>query len=253
MFDSLIDFNDFFNTEKKTVNYFIEMRWNGKVTCPHKDCFKYNKGGNKIYKLKNGKDFKCSDCKKIFSYKMGTVFENSKISMRKWFLAIYLITSHKKGISSPQLAKYLKVRQATAWFILHRLRYISKTFVNQKQFTQTVKIDEAYLGGSEANRHASDKKRAGPKEKTVVIGMIKRETKQVKAVHVKSAKGYDLQEVIYDKVEEGSFIMTDSYSGYESLKILYKHETVNHSVGEYVKNREAHQVHTNTIEGYVYC
>ncbi len=81
---------------------------------------------NKIYKLKSGTDFKCACCGRIFSYKTGTIFENSKISMRKWFMAIYLQTANKKGISNPQLARQIKVKQQTAWFMLVRLRIANK-------------------------------------------------------------------------------------------------------------------------------
>ena len=182
MFSSLLDFQDFFKTERKAINYFIKMRWNGNVQCPYKEC---DNNKHKCYTLKSGKDFKCASCGKTFSCKTGTIFENSKISMKKWFLAIYLHTSHKKGISSPQLAKYLKVRQATAWFILHRLRLVGKNFFGKVQFTGTVEVDECYVGGSESNKHASKKNK---KEKTVVIGMVNRNTKTVKAVKIPTAE-----------------------------------------------------------------
>jgi transposase-like protein len=253
MFTSLIDFNDFFKTEKKAISYFIKMRWNGKVECPFENCDSkhFTSAKKKIYTLKSGKDFKCACCGKIFSYKTGTIFENSKLSMKKWFLAIYLMTSHKKGISSPQLGKFLKIRQATAWFVLQRLRHVGKNFFNQN-FDGITEIDECYVGGSEANRHSADKKRTGAKEKTVILGMVERETGQVKAIKVESAKTYDLQDAIYETVKEGSDIVTDSYAGYDCLGWNYKHSSVNHSAGEYVKTdaKTSYKIHTNTIEGY---
>ena len=123
-FKSLIDLNDYFRTERQCIKYFIQQRWQCKITCPHKNCKKFYNVDNKIYKLKSGTDFKCSCCGRIFSYKTGTIFENSKISMRKWFMAIYLQSAHKKGISSVQLAKDIRVKQQTAWVMLRRLKEV---------------------------------------------------------------------------------------------------------------------------------
>ena len=120
-FESLYDLQDYFRTERQCINYFIKQRWKGNITCPHENCKKFYNVDNKIYKLKSGTDFKCACCGRIFSYKTGTIFENSKISMRKWFMAIYLQSAHKKGISSVQLAKDIRVKQQTAWFMLRRL------------------------------------------------------------------------------------------------------------------------------------
>lgn len=121
-FKSLIDLNDYFRNEEKCVQYFIKKRWNGRITCPHKRCQKYMLNNNKIYILKSKHDFKCACCGRIFSYKTGTIFENSKVPMKKWFMAIYLQTANKKGISNPQLARQIKVKQQTAWFMLRRLK-----------------------------------------------------------------------------------------------------------------------------------
>lgn len=250
MFSSLLDFQDFFKTERKAVNYFIKMRWNGNVQCPYKEC---DNNKNKCYTLKSEKDFKCASCGKTFSYKTGTIFENSKISMKKWFLAIYLHTSHKKGISSPQLAKYLKVRQATAWFILHRLRLVGKNFFGNVQFTGTVEVDECYVGGSESNKHTSKKFKS---EKSVIIGLVNRETKQAKAFKIDNADKECLLPKIGCNVKEKSTIVTDTYHAYNNLRRNYTHKTVKHSANEYVRNeididgRVAFKVHTNTVEGF---
>jgi transposase-like protein len=232
-----------FKTENEAIQFFIKQRWNGKVECPFGTC----SAENKIYNLKSGKDFKCSCCGKIFSYKTRTIFEDTKIPMRKWFMAIYLIVNHKKGISSLQLGRDIDVTQKTAWFMLHRIRHILG-LDDDNMFDGTTECDEVYLGGKEGNKHASKKNIA---EKTVVVGMVNRETGKAKATVVESNKSYELQEVIYNNIKEGSNIVTDSYSGYDCLDWNYKHESVKHSVGEYVKesSRVSFKIHTNTVEG----
>lgn len=139
-----------FKTEMEAIQFFMKQRWNGKVECPFGTC----PTESKIYNLKSGKDFKCSCCGKIFSYKTRTIFEDTKIPMRKWFMAIYLIVNHKKGISSLQLGRDIDVTQKTAWFMLHRIRHILG-LDDDNMFDGTTECDEVYLGGKEGNKHAS--------------------------------------------------------------------------------------------------
>lgn len=255
MFESLLDLNDYFRTEKQCIEYFIKMRWNGKITCPYKNCEsnEFEVENNKIYVLKSKKDFKCSCCGKTFSYKTGTVFENSKISMKKWFMAIYLQTAHKKGLSSPQLGKYIKVRQGTAWFMLQRLKYITQNNFFNDSFSGIVEADEAYIGGKSENKHMKQRIKLKEKnDKAIVLGIVNRDTKQVKAFKVETSKYYELGQKIMDNVDTGSTLITDEYSAYTLLRNFYNHETINHSQGEYVKNdkNKKHKTHTNTIEGF---
>lgn len=241
---NLLQLLDKLKTEQECIEYFIQSRWNGNPICPH--C-----KHTKVYSFADKRNFKCKSCKRLFSYKTGSIFENTKVPMRKWFLAIYVHASHKKGISSYQLSKDIGVTQKTAWFMLQRIRHIMENG-SHSPFNGITEMDEAYMGGSEANRHLADKKRTGPKTKTVVLGMVERNSKKVKAVKVESAKTYDLQDTIYSNITEGSHIVTDSYVGYDVLKWNYKHDTVNHSAGQYVKTdaRVAFKIHTNAIEGY---
>ena len=121
----------------------IEVRYNGKISCPHINCIanEFQDGISKIYAFNDGKTFKCSCCKKQFTVRIGTIFEESKIPLRKWFMAMYLLFSHKKGISSCQLAKDISVTQKTAWFMLSRLRHASSMF-GATEFSGTVEMDE---------------------------------------------------------------------------------------------------------------
>lgn len=119
-FYSLIDMLKTFPDEQSCIDHFTAIKWAEKKQCPH--C-----GSEKIYHFSNNRTHKCAQCRKKFSIRVGAIFEDSKIPLQKWFMAIYLTTSHKKGISSVQLAKDIDVTQKTAWFMLHRLRHASQT------------------------------------------------------------------------------------------------------------------------------
>lgn len=244
MFKNIIDLIEKLKTEEECINLFIQLRWKDeKVKCPFKEC----KKEGKIYHFKDGKRFECSCCGKLFSYKTGSIMENTKIAVKKWFIAIYLHTSHKKGISSVQLSKDLSITQKTAWFMLQRIREVMKNDFNQ--FDGVNEIDEAYLGGSDSNKHSNQK---GKKDKMAVIGIVNRDTKQVKAFKVPSAEKENLLPRVNMNIKAGATIISDTFQGYKDLKKHYDHSTVKHSAGEYVKNdsRKAYKIHTNTIEGF---
>jgi transposase-like protein len=195
----------------------IDIRWNGKIECVY--C-----NHNKVCTVKDG-DFKCSKCNRRFTVKTGSIFENSKLPLRKWLMAIYFVTNDKKGVSSYQLADNIGVTQKTAWSMLQKLKYLITSQVNNTEFEGTIEIDEAYIGGSESNRHAKDKK-LGEKEKTVVIGMVNRESGCVKAMKIPSNEKHFLLPKIRLNVKSGSTIVTDSYHPYNDLKKQYSHKHV---------------------------
>lgn len=136
---SLVQLLEVFPNEQACIKHLRSIRWRDGAYCPY--C-----GSTKVYDFKDGKTHKCGDCRQRFSIKVGTIFEDSKISLRKWFIAIYLITSHSKGISSVQLAKDLGVTQKTAWFMLHRLRHAAKTKSFNGPLKNEVEVDETYIG-----------------------------------------------------------------------------------------------------------
>jgi transposase-like protein len=148
-FDSLFAMTNYFNNETICQKAIIESRWSdGDVVCPH--CGKHH-----CKMSKNGR-FHCTKCSHNFSCTVGTIFENTKVSLRKWFMAMYLISSHKKGISSHQLARDIDVTQKTAWYMLHKVRSLYAQD-DSNAFSGEVECDEVYIGGKEKWKHQSMK------------------------------------------------------------------------------------------------
>jgi transposase-like protein len=141
-FNNLVQLMQYFSDENVCLEHLKQWRWKDGAYCPHCGC-------TKVYAFSDGKRYKCSDCRKQFTAKVGSIFENTKIPLQKWFVAIYLISSHKKGISSLQLAKDLGITQKNAWFLLHRLRHASNTAAFNAPLSNTVEADETYIGGKE--------------------------------------------------------------------------------------------------------
>ncbi len=186
-------------------------------------------------------------CRKRFSIRVGTIFEDSKLPLKKWFMAIFVITSHKKGIASTQLAKDLGVTQKTAWFVLHRLRHAARTKSFNRPLEGTVEVDETYVGGKEKNKH-KDKHtpgRQGGKGKIAVVGLLEREG-EFRAKKVERVDGATLKGEIVKNIAHDTIIMTDEHSGYRNMPSEFRHRSVNHSAGEYVK---WFYIHINGIEG----
>ena len=144
-FKSLIQVLDFFKEEQTCINYLATQRWGEKAACPH--C-----GNTKAWKTNRGFTCAAKECGKKFSVTTGTIFENTKLSLRLWFATIYLATAHKKGISSLQLSRDLNVTQKTAWFLLHRVREMLN-YNTPALLSGNVEIDESFIGGKNKNRH----------------------------------------------------------------------------------------------------
>lgn len=241
-FRTLVELMHYFNDEQVCRNYLELIRWNGTITCPY--C-----SHNKVFKYSDGKRYKCASCTTQFSVRVGTIFEDSKISLQKWFAAIYLITSHKKGISSLQLHRDLGVTQKTAWYLLHRVRVSLGLETSPEKLKGTVEADETFIGGKEKNKHASkrteDTQGRSTKTKVPVAGVVERGGK-VKAKKVSNTGATNLHRFIYENVETKTQLHTDEWYGYSGLNKLYQHNIVKHNDKQYVVG----DCHTNTLEGY---
>ena len=246
---NLIDFYNEFATGEKCAEFLIKQRWGNEITCP-----KCGVIGIKAYKLASGR-LKCAECRKPFTVRMGTIFEDSTIPLQKWLFAIYLCTSLKKGISSIQLAKYIGVTQKTAWFMLQRIRYVFENGTFEK-LKNAVEMDEAYVGGADSNKHAKKRTKAltgkgaqgfGSKNsKTPVVGMVERHGK-LHAVVTSDTGSRTLMNLVRKHIDVDATVYTDEHMPYRTLpKIGYKHESVNHGAKEFVNGMAS----TNTAESF---
>lgn len=221
-FDTLFQLMAAFPDEQSAIDHFTAIRWKNGAFCPL--C-----NSTRVYHFSDKRTHKCGDCRKRFSIKVGTIFEDSKIEMRKWMMAIWLITSHKKGIASTQLAKDLGVTQKSAWFMTHRLRHAIKTQSFNRPLAGEIEADETFIGG---------------KGKSAVLGMLERGG-ELRTGTTPSLSARNVQTVIRDNVKPGAALMTDEHGSFVGLGNTYNHHRVNHSAGEYVRN---YCLHTNGIE-----
>jgi transposase-like protein len=236
-FASLYDLFEAIPDEQAAIDYFRAIRWKNGEFCPY--C-----GHDKVYGFAKGKmagrQWKCAQCREKFSIRVGSIFEDSKIPLRKWLAAIWLITSHRKGIASTQLARDIDVTQKSAWFMLHRLRHAARTRSFNRPLKGMVEADETFVGGKDKNKHEHKR---GKDDKVVVFGMLERGG-ELRARPIESLK--DVKHEIASNVERGANLMTDEWPGYQAIdKHVHRH-SVNHSAGEYVRHYFAH---VNGMEG----
>lgn len=246
MAKSVLDFVDAFPNEESCIKYLEMLRWNGKVVSPFDPT-------SKVYKCSNGK-YKCRNSGKYFDVKTGTVFAASKLPLRFWVFAIFLFISHKRGISSCQLARDLGVTQKTAWNMLHKIRRFMDS-QNKQHLSGEVEIDETFVGGKNKNRHRDKKveKSQGRsfKDKKPVFGMLQRNGK-LAAFVVDDTKAKTLKPIITKYVHENSVIYTDGWD-YGELNTEYIQRSVDHSAKFYGATfRDADgcliNINTNSIE-----
>ncbi|MER8452919.1 IS1595 family transposase [Mesorhizobium sp. M1428] len=233
---------------------FVEARiWPNGPVCPH--C-----GGVERISKMEGKStrigtYKCYQCRKPFTVKIGTIFEASHVKLNHWLQAIFLIASSKKGISSNQLHRTLGVTLKTAWFISHRIREAMRDgkLGPLGGNGQIVEVDETYFGSRAEKRTTRTsgqafikKGRSGPSNKRAVLGLIERNG-SVRTFHVASATKENVAVLVTENITVESMLFTDESRLYPVVGATFlDHMTVKHSAGEYVRGG----VHTNTIESY---
>lgn len=246
-FKNIAQLLDHFKDRSTCIEYLEQQRWpDGKITCIH--C-----GHEKVYRTKTG--FRCAGkgCCKKFSVLVGSLYENTKIPIRLWFGAMYLATTHKKGISSMQLATDLGICQKSAWHMMHRIREAMYDADGETQLKGTVQSDESYFGGLNKNRHADkqyeNSQGRSTNGKTPVVGLIEVGGK-VRTFVVNDTDSHTLHSLIDLHVDKDATIVTDAHGSYNGLGEKLNHIVVKHKQGSYITERDGNKFHTQNIENY---
>jgi transposase-like protein len=233
----------FFSDDLTCIKFIASRRWaDGKAVCPK--CESTNNTfmeSRKVWQCKN------KECKKQFSIKVGTIFEDSPIGLDKWLTAMWLIVGAKNGISSYEIHRAIGVTQKTAWFMMHRIRTAMETGTFEK-LSGNVEVDETFIGGKAKNMHIKKRKEViqgrGSVGKTAVMRLLERKGRVLAKV-IENTNRETLHAEVKNNVEKDSNLFTDEWRSYRGLDEDYIHEVINHSI-EYVKGN----VHTNGIENF---
>lgn len=242
-FKSMLELIQAFPNEETCIKYLEQILWEGVPVSPFDS-------ESKVYTCKGGK-YKCKNTGKYFTVRTGTMYDGTKISLQKWFLAIWLVTAHKKGISSLQLGRDLDISQKAAWFVLQRIR--TCLFVeNDSELDGVVEVDETFVGGKNKNRHKDKKVSMSQgrsyKDKVPILGMLERGG-SLTCVVVANTQKQTIQPLVKKYVKKGAKLISDEWHAYNGLDNEYDHNIVNHAKKEYV-NLQDNSIHSNTIEGF---
>jgi len=237
---NLIEAIRYFSDLDICTEFVSGLRWPNGPHCPDCGCVEFSY-------LTTRRLWKCKACKRQYSVKIGTIFEDSKLGLDKWLPAVWLIANSKNGISSHELGRALGVTQKSAWFMLHRIRLAMQTGSFDK-LDGAVEVDETFIGGKARNMHKHVRARkitgTGGKDKTVVVG-VKQRGGEMRAAVVPDTKGPTLRRHVAANVERGAAVYTDALRSYSGLDKDFTHETVDHAEC-YVDG----QVHTNGAENF---
>jgi transposase-like protein len=242
----------YYSDAQTCINAVAALRWeDGSPVCPK--CGATQDKRNH-YWLKTQMRWKCYSCRKQFSVKVGTIFEDSPLGLDIWLTALWMLCNCRNGVSSYEIARATGIAQKNAWFVLQRLRFVMKdTRPVLMGESGPVEMDECFIGGKPKNMHRSKRLKRqigmdGYAEKTAVFGMLERGTRQVRATIIPNVKRETLQKKILENVGFGATVYTDGWQGYIGLDTKFVHETVNH-MNEYVRG----QVSTQAIENFWSC
>lgn len=242
---TLIEAVKYFSDDQTCIDFVASLRWEGgKPLCPH--CNSEGAGflsTRKIWKCKN------KECRKQFSIKTGTIFEDSALKLDKWLVAIWLIANAKNGISSYELHRALGITQKSAWFVLHRIRLAMEQGSFGK-LSGVVEADETWIGGNAPNMHKKTRRARGigknaQHHKVGVLGMLERKGK-VRAKVIANKSTREVMPHINENIALGSTLYTDDAMAFEQSRVRFNHDAVVHRVHEYVRDN----VHTNSIENF---
>lgn len=240
---SLIEAVRYFADPDVCHRYMVGMKWpDGKIVCPKCD-------GDNVGEIKSRRMFQCrvKDCRKQFSTKVGTIFEDSPLGLDKWFVAVWCIANCKNGTSSHELGRTLGITQKSAWHVLHRIRLAMQTGTFRK-LSGEIESDETYIGGLAINmyksRRAKKIRSTGYVGKQIVQGILERGG-DLRVKHVANPKRRTLHREIHEHVEPGSAVYTDTLQSYVGLDQFFIHRMINHAKA-YVEGR----VHTNGLENF---
>lgn len=237
---NLIEAIRYFSDIDVCTKFVADLRWPSGPVCPRCGCVEYSY-------LTTRRIWKCKGCKRQYSVKVGTIFEDSALGLDKWIPAIWLTANSKNGISSHELGRALGTTQKSAWFMLHRIRLAMQTGTFDK-LNGAVEVDETFIGGKARNMHKRDRARkittTGHTAKTIVVG-IRQRGGEVRTQVVPDVRHGTLHGQVHENITHGSVVYTDTNRAYAGLSHDYSHETVNHAEC-YVDGR----IHTNGIENF---
>ena len=242
---TLIEAIRYFGDPQTCHDFMVSMRWpDGKIACPRCGC-------ERVGFIATRRTWQCRDCKKQFSVKLGTIFEDSPLGMDKWLPAVWLIANCKNGVSSHELGRSLGVTQKSAWHMLHRIRLAMQSGTFEKFMNGRVEADETFIGGKARFMHPGKRKAKGTGTvgKAVVMGLLERHSEKGKSTvrikHVANTKRVSVAAEVRANVYRGSEVFTDALKSYEGLCDEYAHQVIDHAEC-YVKGN----VHTNGLENF---
>ena len=245
---TLLEIAAMFGTETKARKWIEQLRWPNGPHCPH--CGSFNVQSNVKHKSQT---HRCRDCpnKPMFTVRVGTVMHRSHLSHREWAIGLYLFTANIKGVSSMRLHRELGIGQKAAWFMLHRLRTAGEA--GEAAFAGPVEADETFMGGKRKNMSNAKRRQLakegfgrGPSGKEIVVGVKDRETNEIRAKVVPNADTANVAGFVTANTRKGAKVYTDEARVYSALKAWFDHESVNHSVSEFVRD----MAHTNGVESF---